>query len=213
MKSNTLTDNFPAAPRQRSKPLFVPLIKPHTVVAEIISFMKSFDHAALSGSEPRQQVQDIFSSAKFQELLVALAEAPAFSLNFGKQFAAAQAVEGISTCRILRGALNLPVQHFLALLGQLFSSFNAQENASDVAQIWRQFAAEVVALPDVANLKVVIYGTRHIADPGVQNFYARLAIRIENDIPHAVYPTSNYRESNGSVKSTADDQTTRRSKR
>ena len=207
MKSNTLTDNFPAAPSQRSKPLFVPLVKPHTVVAEIISFMKSFDHAALSGSEPRQQLQDIFSSAKFQDLLVAFAEAPAFSLNFGKQFAAAQAVEGISICRILRGALNLPVQHFLALLGQLFSSFSTQENASGVAQAWQQFAAEVATLPDVADLKVVIYGTRHIADPGVQNFYASLAIRMENDIPHAVYPTSNYRESNGSVESTADDQT------
>ena len=133
MKSNTLTDNFSAAPSQRSKPLFVPLVKPHTVVSEIISFVTSFDHAALPGSNPRQQMQDIFSSAKFQDLLVALAEAPAFSLNFGKQFAAVQAVESISICRILRGALNLPVQHFFALLGQLFSPFTPY--ASGVAQI------------------------------------------------------------------------------
>lgn len=207
MQPNSLTNNFPAAPSQRNKPLFVPLVKPHTVVSEIISFVKLFDHAALPGSDPRQQVQHIFSSAKFQDLLVALAEAPAFSPNFGKQFAAVQAVEGISVCRILRGSLNLPMKHFFALLGQLFSSFTPHASASGVAQIWQEFAIEVLALPDIATLKVVIYGTEQIANPDAKIFYANLAARLENDTPHAVYPTSNYRESNGSVESTADDQT------
>ena len=40
-----------------------------------------------------------------------------------------------------------------------------------------------------------------------RNFYIALAARLEVEIPHAIYPTSNYCESTGSVETTKDDQT------
>lgn len=207
MKPNTLENDFLTLQAQRSKPLFMDFIKAPTVVSEIISFINSFDHAVLQGTNTRQQLDDIFGSTEFQDLLVALSSAPAFSLSFGKQFADAQAVEGISACRVLRGSLNLPVQHFFALLGQLLSAFKAPAMAENVSHLWRQFAVKVQALPEVAQMKVVMYATTQLTNPAVHNFYADLACGLEADAPHAIYPTSNYRESNGSVESTADDQT------
>ena len=207
MKTNTLTSNFLTTPAQNPKTLFMPLIKASNVVSAITLFLQTFDHSALMEGELREQLEAVFESSDFQHLLVALSEAPAFSLNFGKQFAAMQAVEAISACRVLRGSLNLPMQHFLALVGQLFSTFTTLEGAEHAAPIWQQFAEKVQTLLDVADVKVVIYATKKISNPAVQRFYIDFATRIESDIPHAIYPTSNYRESNGSVESTVDDQT------
>lgn len=207
MKPNTLDNDSLTLSAQRSKSLFMDFVKAPTVVSEIISFINSFNHAVLQGTNTRQQLDDVFVSTEFQDLLVALSSAPAFSLSFGKQFADAQAVEGISACRVLRGSLNLPVQHFLALLGQLLSAFKAPAMAENASHLWRQFAVKVQALPDVAQMKVVVYATTQLTDPAVHGFYADLACGLEADAPHAIYPTSNYRESNGSVESTADDQT------
>ena len=215
MKSNTLNANVVTLPFPRSQAIFTSLVEAPTVASEIISFLESFNHSGVLDSNPQvqgqqnveQQLQEIFSSTAFQRLLVALAEAPAFSLSFGRQFAAEHAVGAISTCRVLRGALNLPVQHFFSLLGQLFASFAHHAAVQNAAPLWQHFAVEVKALPDIAHAKVVTFATRQITTPAARSFYTDLAMRMESDMPHAIYPTSNYRESNGSVESTADDQT------
>ena len=226
MKSTALNTNVVTLPIQRGQAMFTSLVEAPTVASQIISFLETFDHADLAGEAVHdgkagqadqlggntnqhlhQQLQEIFSSTPFQALLVALVEAPAFSLSFGRQFAAEHAVGAISSCRVLRGALNLPMQHFFDLLGQLFASFPHHAAALQAAPLWQQFAAQVRAVPDVADAKVVTFATRQLANPTAQSFYAELAARLETDTPHAVYPTSNYRESNGSVESTADDQT------
>ena len=100
MKPNTLDNDSLTLSAQRSKSLFMDFVKAPTVVSEIISFINSFNHAVLQGTNTRQQLDDVFVSTEFQDLLVALSSAPAFSLSFGKQFADAQAVEGISACRV-----------------------------------------------------------------------------------------------------------------
>ena len=215
MKSNTLNANVVTLPFPRSQAIFTSLVEAPTVASEIISFLESFNHSGVLDSNPQvqgqqnveQQLQEIFSSTAFQRLLVALAEAPAFSLSFGRQFAAEHAVGAISTCRVLRGALNLPVQHFFSLLGQLFASFAHHAAAQNAAPLWQHFAVKLQALPDIAHAKVVTFATRQITTPAARSFYTDLAVRMESDMPHAIYPTSNYRESNGSVESTADDQT------
>ena len=182
-------------------------MSPFSTASQILTFVDSFDHAALDGCNTADQLQVLFAHQKFQDLLVALAEAPVFAIDFGKQFAAAQAVEGISTCRVLRGGLNLPLQHFFALAGQLFASFSEHPGAKRASPVWQKFALSICALADLADLKGIRYGARRLKNPDARNFYIALANRLEVDIPHAVYPTSNYRESTGSVESTKDDQT------
>ncbi|MGB5974975.1 MAG: sedoheptulose 7-phosphate cyclase, partial [Nodosilinea sp.] len=48
---------------------------------------------------------------------------------------------------------------------------------------------------------------KRLLDSKEQEFYQDLALRLVETNPHAIYPTSSYRESNGHVVSTADDQT------
>ena len=179
----------------------------NSIVSEILSFLEVFDHDVLVGVNTTVQLEGIFSSGEFQHLLVALATAPAFSLDFGKPFAAAHAVKGISSCRVLRGSLNLPLPSFFALFSQLIAALTTDASAQKAFPLWQQFASSVRALGDVAATKVIIYGTQRLENLAARSFYTDLAARMERDVPHAIYPTSNYRESDGRVYSTDDDQT------
>ena len=179
----------------------------NSIVSEILSFLDVFDHDVLAGVNTPAQLEAIFSSAEFQHLLVALATAPAFSLDFGKPFASAHAVKGISSCRVLRGSLNLPLASFFALFSQLVAALATHKGAQKAFPLWQQFASSVRALGDVATTKVIIYGTKQLENSAARSYYTDLAARMERDIPHAIYPTSNYRESDGRVYSTDDDQT------
>ena len=179
----------------------------NSIVSEIFVFMDEFDHAVLTGTNTAAQLEAIFSSHKFQRLLVALATAPAFSLDFGRPFAAAQAVKGISSCRVLRGSLNLPLPYFLALFSQLVAALTTHAGAQKALPLWQQLATNVRTRGDVAETKVIIYGTQRLDSSVARSFYTDLAARMERDAPHAIYPTSNYRESDGRVNSTDDDQT------
>ena len=179
----------------------------HTTVTSIQSFIKNFDHGLLSDPSGSLNLASVFRNAEFQQLLVALAESPAFSPGLGRQFALAHAVQAISPCRMLRGALNLTLKRYFGLLAQLLGAFDTAAGTGHPLLAWRAFADRVEAAQAVGDTKLVIFATRSLQDPAAHDFYKALATRLETDIPHAVYPTSNYRESDGSVESTPDDQT------
>lgn len=182
-------------------------MQPLSTVFQILTFIDEFDHSALEGTNTADQLELLFANQKFQTFLVALAQAPVFAIDFGKQFTAAQAVDGISTCRVLRGALNLPLQHFFGLLGQLLAAFSEHLGAKNARPIWHDFGLKIHATTELASMKVIRYGARRLRNTEARNFYIALAARLEVEIPHAIYPTSNYRESTGSVESSKDDQT------
>jgi 3-dehydroquinate synthetase len=184
-----------------------PDVSDTSTVSQVLAFIDAFDHAALDGIDTEHQLQMLFANQPFQNVLVALARAPVFAIDFGKQFTRAQAVDGISSCRALRGGLNLPLQHFFALLGQLMASFSSHAAARRAAPVWQQFAVRIYLLTELAGLKVIRYGTQHLSQAEAKKFYSTLAATLEVQVPHAIYPTSNYRESTGSVESTEDDQT------
>lgn len=179
----------------------------HSTVTSIKTFITGFDRELLTGPNLQVSLEGIFRDHRFQAVLVALAESPAFSPGLGRQFALAGAVQAISPCRMLRGSLNLTLKRFFELLAQLLSGFDTAGDTAKVGLAWRRFADQVQHADDVSDLKLVIFATRCLNDPDAQAFYQDLATRLERDIPHAVYPTSNYRESDGSVESTPDDQT------
>ncbi len=149
---------------------------------------------ALLGSEP------------FKTLVLSLVEADPFSDTFGAAFADANAVAAIAPCRMLRGSLNLPLRRFFALLAQVVDALPATENHPSARAEWSRFAGRIADSMHVANRKLVDYATKSL--PATDRlFYAELVARLERDLPQAVYPTSDYRASSGSIASTADDQT------
>lgn len=174
-------------------------------VQAIATFLKTQDTSTLRNPDLRASVDLFFSSASFQQLLIALIEAPAFSDELSKEFASAKAVAGLSACRSLRSSLNLSLSRFFSLLAQLFSAFD--ESASTPASIqWSDFAARTHT-SDLGKIKLLSYLTTIHPNEDTNTFYREFAEPLVKQAPHAIYPTSSYRESSGYVVSTADDQT------
>ena len=172
-------------------------------------FLRNHRTAELDDGDPSRRLDRLLGDADFQQLLVALVEAPAFSVRLGQQFARIDAVRGISACRMLRGAMNLPLRRFFDLLAQLFAAVGEHDEhggRGGKAAAWRRFADRIQAAGELGETKLAAHATSALGDEKASSFYRRLALRLEQEIPHAIYPTSNYRESDGRVESTADNQ-------
>ena len=164
------------------------------------------------------QLDRLFQHEPFRVILSELIEQPVFSKSFGEQFARLGAVEGIAPSRLLRGSLNLGLGQFLTLFAQLVESLSAESRRNDsdndfsddgtlgIAQ-WRALADCVLEDDDIKDLKLITYLTSTISDPETVSYYSNLREQLVSENPHAIYPTSGYRESDGSVVSTSDNLT------
>ena len=188
------------------------------LLSRIHSFSQSYS-IQYSGNDTLQPALDkLVQHESFKVILSELIEQPVFSKDFGQQFASLGAVEGIAPSRLLRGALNLALGHFLTLFAQLIESLNGEsqrtdsarnaagERALDIGQ-WRALADCVLDDDDIKDIKLITYLTSTISDAATVSYYSGLRERLVSDNPHAIYPTSGYRESDGSVVSTSDNLT------
>ena len=173
-------------------------------VAGIKRFLQQPDSALPASGDTEARLNTLACTQSFKDLLLTLIESDAFSPELGKEFAAAGAVPGISACRMLRGALNLSLDQFFQLLAQLLSAFTplGQTNTR-----WSKFADQIHRDKQLSKLKLLTYLTKTLADAEANNFYTALAEQLITSNPHAVYPTSPYRECDGFVESTSDHQT------
>lgn len=142
-------------------------------------------------------VEKICSSESFQRLILAFINSPAFSEALGQEFADAGAIAGISTCRTLRSCLNFSLGQFFGSLAELISAFD-----SALGRQWYAFAGRVQR-SSLRSEKLLSY----LLQCDRQDFYSELAEQIVETNPHAIYPTSSYRESAGHIESTVDGAT------
>ncbi|MEL7419978.1 MAG: sedoheptulose 7-phosphate cyclase [Cyanobacteria bacterium J06555_3] len=161
------------------------------------AFISKHDCEPLACQNLENAVEAICCSEQFKSLLLSLIDSPAFSQELGIEFAEVDAVEGLSACRKLRSCLNLSASHFFGLLAELFAAFD-----KTVGQKWYEFANRVHS-SELGNMKLLDL----LQNSAAAEFYQDLAERLVTKNPHAIYPTSNYRESRGYVESTDDDQT------
>lgn len=180
------------------------LIDMPSVADQILFFINTFDHATLIPNDTDTQIELLIASHHLQHLLVTLVEAPIFSLHFGKQFSAIGNVSAISLCRVLRGSLNLSLQHFFDVFSQLLATYPEGSAAENRYLIWSNFVQRVRDLP-TAEQKLLHYASQTHVSSSVRKYYLALGNRLESDIPHAIYPTSNYRESSGTVEACEKD--------
>ena len=160
------------------------------------AFISKHDCEPLAYQNLDNALEAICSNERFRNLLLSLINSPAFSQELGEEFAAVDAVKGLSACRKLRSSLNLSLSNFFGLLAELFSAFD-----EEIGKEWYAFANKMHS-SQLAQVKLIDWLTAS-AD---REFYQDLAARLVEENPHAIYPTSNYRESRGYVESTADDQ-------
>ena len=191
-------------------------------MSDLISRLHSFSQSYSinnSRKEPLHLALDrLIQHESFKVILSELIEQPVFSKDFGQQFASLGAVEGIAPSRLLRGSLNLSLGHFLTLFAQLVESLNGESQRADSARNaagecaldigqWRALADCVLEDDDIKDIKLITYLTSTISDAATVSYYSDLRERLVSDNPHAIYPTSGYRESDGSVVSTSDNLT------
>lgn len=160
-------------------------------------FIATFDCEILTYRNLDKAVEAICCSEQFKSLLLSLIEAPAFSQELGDEFAAVSAIEGLAACRRLRSCLNLSLDDFFGLLRQLIASFDMAAGSE-----WSDFASRIhqSSFGEEKLLQILSHSQE-------KAFYEELATRLVETDPHAIYPTSSYRESQAHVVSTGDDQT------
>ncbi len=168
-----------------------------TTTSAVKAFIASYNAQALSTQNLAQALDDLFSSAAFRPLLLALIEAPAFSPELGQEFALEGALSGLAACRKLRSCLNGSISRFVGLMAELITAFDLSSGLD-----WQQFADRLYSheLGQQKLLERLLQGQDH-------EFYQSLARCLIETDPHAIYPTSSYRHSRGYVVSTPDDQT------
>ncbi len=161
------------------------------------AFISEHDCDPLEYQNLDNAVEAICCNEQFRNLLLSLINSPAFSEELGVEFAVANAVKGLSSCRKLRSSLNLSLSNFFGLLAELFSAFDEATGKE-----WYTFANRIHS-ESLGKTKLLDL----LLDSTERDFYQDLAVHLVEENPHAIYPTSNYRESRGYVESTADDQT------
>ncbi|MBW4465211.1 MAG: sedoheptulose 7-phosphate cyclase [Pegethrix bostrychoides GSE-TBD4-15B] len=165
-------------------------------ISAVKAFIDTYDSAPLAYQDLDQAIEAICCSAEFKSLLLALIESDAFSEAFGREFAAAEAISGLPACRRLRSSLSLSLGSFFELLAELTTAFAPAAGAE-----WSAFANRLHPFElSKTKLMALLLQSRD------GKFYQELAADLVETNPHALYPTSSYRESRGHVVSTLDGQ-------
>ena len=162
----------------------------------IRAFIEAQENDPLTLQDLEKSIAAICHSAQLKNLIVALINCDAFSQELGQEFASAGAIQGLAACRRLRSSLNLTLSSFFRLLAELTSAFNIAVGAE-----WSVFAGRIECA-EIGREKLLTCLLK--GEKG--GFYQELADRLIEVNPHAIYPTSSYRQSYGHVVSTPDDQ-------
>lgn len=165
-----------------------------TISTAVRAFVNIFDSTLLADEDLNHVLDTVCFNSSFKDLLLSLIENDAYAPELGQQFAAAGAIAGLAPCRRLRSALNTPLGSFFSLLSELLSAFD-----SAIGLDWAEFATRVQqsTLAHRRLLPVLLAGPE-------EDFYAELVDGLIATNPHAIYPTSSYRQGSGSVVSSAD---------
>lgn len=164
-------------------------------ISAVKDFISTYDCEPLAYQNLHNAVEAICCSEQFRSLLLAFINSPAFSEELGKEFATVDAVEGLSAARKLRSCLNLSLGNFFGLLAELLAAVNEAAGTE-----FSQFANRIHQA-ELAGRKLLDF----LLQTSDRQFYQNLAEGLVTENPHAIYPTSNFRESLGFVESTADD--------
>jgi 3-dehydroquinate synthase len=150
-----------------------------------------------------ERLNAILADPSFARLVDQLIAAPAFSKEMGRAFSQVNAVDAIAPARMLRGMLNLPVAQVFDCLAKVLNALGGSLRGSE----WSAFADALTRQNSLGSPKLLHYLTKDLPDRKTQEHFRQLAERLVTENPHALYPTSAYRMSDGYVESSSDERT------
>ena len=167
------------------------------IITQVIkNFVKSFDYTILNSNLNDKILYKVLENPKFLDFIKTITEIDVYSEIVAKDFEKENAITGLSSIKILKSALNHKSYFFLQNLSDLIFSFDEEKGT-----IWSDFAENTKELK-IADTKILDLGLKSNA----KSDYSNLRDIYEKKNPHALYPTSSYRESYGFTFSTKNFQ-------
>ena len=166
------------------------------ITQAIKNFVKSFDYTILNLNFNDKILYKVLENPKFLDFIKTITETDVYSEIVAKDFEKENAITGLSSIKILKSALNHKSYFFLQNLSDLIFSFDEEKGT-----IWSDFAENIKELK-IADTKILDLGLKSNA----KSDYSNLRDIYEKKNPHALYPTSSYRESYGFTFSTKNFQ-------
>jgi hypothetical protein len=151
----------------------------------------------------------IFSDETLSKFLLLLARLPVFSKDFERLFE--NNLDGLQCMKRLKFFVNLKIRETLYLLVKLSDAFGEKQGFSSMVDVTKFFSVDqpsptVERLVDLkfhgAIMRAVLFSEGHPKRAEYMEAFENLE-KIE---PHAVYPTSIYRQSDGCTVATNDSQ-------
>ncbi len=144
-------------------------------------------------------LESAIAGEPFQTLLTTLIGSDAFGQDFGDDFAETGAFDAIAPARMMRGGLNLPLEAVFQLVARMADGVEAAD-----AGAWERFADQVHDSKRFSSMRLRDYLTQRVADTALRADWEQRIADLTETNPHAVYPTSPYRESDGRVVASHD---------
>ena len=139
-------------------------------------------------------IDELLDSETLECLIHNFVKTPIYSNELEEEFKAAEALDGLPAIRALRTSLSLSFGQFLQNLATLVRSLNIE-----AAEPWEALTDRVLESNFTQDKMIELLRSSAL---GVS--YQDLAVKLVGQQPHAIYPTSPYRESGGNVVSSAD---------
>merc|ERR1719367_403765 len=147
---------------------------------------------------PDEQLQAILNDRNVQAMLINISRLPVFSKEMGRAFQ--NDLDLLRVLKQLKYFWNLPKSQLAILLEQL----TRQTCGDEMAAPFSDFQAALAARPDQTDK---IKDLAHTLSSEAQSEYRKNAVHLEVADPHAVYPTSIYRQCDALTLATKDAST------
>lgn len=149
----------------------------------------------------RSDLQQVFGHSKLCTFLVRASRADVFSSDTAEQFSSErQHVPLLRQYKMLKYSMNLP-------LGQLLIALTAVVKllckSATIIEEYEDLTRRVVH-DDIGQLRLKRLVLDEDAQASTKEVYAQNAVYLEDNDPHAIFPTSVYRQCSGHVTSTED---------
>lgn len=160
-------------------------------------FVSDIDH---KDGSLQKALENVLALPALSAFLIKASRSPVFSSEVAEDFSKNdQYLATLRDFKVLKYCYNLPCGQLVSVLASIVMSY-APQSGDD----WKLFADKVVSDEQLCPTPVKRLITGHEASSELRSIYDENAEWLLQNDPHALYPTSIYRQCNGHVTSTTD---------